>query len=247
MSLWWKGTGKLRCPVHPRSQIILGFNARRLHKRPSLHDPSIHVSRLRVRFRQHLVLFVLVEAYDERSLPRPDTHVAVNLHFSPRRTSSARTRLSAPREWGVLRRAQRRVQVRHARPFGSRLSRRSARLAPSPDGPLTHFASPRGERCRLIMKQTPPNIFRSDSPFHPERMGRIRWLNAVSVSMSDPFRPCACLAKVTRHFAAQRHPSDICVRDYAWSDRRSPPRLPCRHMPVRSETQSDSPPLTNAI
>ena len=25
----------------------------------------------------------------------------------------------------------------------------SARLAPSPDGPLTHFASPRGEKCRL--------------------------------------------------------------------------------------------------
>ena len=25
----------------------------------------------------------------------------------------------------------------------------SARLAPRPDGPLTHFASPRGETCRL--------------------------------------------------------------------------------------------------
>ena len=78
MSLWWKRTGKLRCPVHPRSQIILGFNARWLHKRPSLHGSSIHVSRLRVRFRQHLVLSVLFEAYDERSLPRPDTHVAVD-------------------------------------------------------------------------------------------------------------------------------------------------------------------------
>ena len=26
----------------------------------------------------------------------------------------------------------------------------SARLAPRPDGPLTHFASPRGEKCRLV-------------------------------------------------------------------------------------------------
>ena len=26
----------------------------------------------------------------------------------------------------------------------------SARLAPSPDGPLTHFASTRGEKCRLV-------------------------------------------------------------------------------------------------
>ncbi|MDE0435281.1 MAG: hypothetical protein OXH92_14855 [Bryobacterales bacterium] len=26
----------------------------------------------------------------------------------------------------------------------------SARLAPSPGGPLTHFASPRGEKCRLM-------------------------------------------------------------------------------------------------
>ena len=32
----------------------------------------------------------------------------------------------------------------------------SARLAPSPDGPLTHFASPRGETCSLA----PNNIFR---------------------------------------------------------------------------------------
>ncbi|MDE0167336.1 MAG: hypothetical protein OXL36_19740 [Bryobacterales bacterium] len=26
---------------------------------------------------------------------------------------------------------------------------RAKRLAPRPDGPLTHFASPRGETCRL--------------------------------------------------------------------------------------------------
>ena len=26
---------------------------------------------------------------------------------------------------------------------------RAKRLAPRPDGPLTHFASPRGEKCRL--------------------------------------------------------------------------------------------------
>ena len=27
---------------------------------------------------------------------------------------------------------------------------RAKRLAPRPDGPLTHFASPRGEKCRLV-------------------------------------------------------------------------------------------------
>ena len=27
----------------------------------------------------------------------------------------------------------------------------SARLAPSPEGPLTHFTSPRGEKCRLTL------------------------------------------------------------------------------------------------
>ena len=30
----------------------------------------------------------------------------------------------------------------------------SARLAPSPDGPLTHFTSPRGEKCRLTANVT---------------------------------------------------------------------------------------------
>ncbi|MDE0166641.1 MAG: hypothetical protein OXH92_01385 [Bryobacterales bacterium] len=28
---------------------------------------------------------------------------------------------------------------------------RAKRLAPRPDGPLTHFASPRGETCRLAL------------------------------------------------------------------------------------------------
>ncbi|MDE0296857.1 MAG: hypothetical protein OXI93_21930, partial [Bryobacterales bacterium] len=28
-------------------------------------------------------------------------------------------------------------------------------LAPRPDGPLTHFASPRGEICRLVIDQRP--------------------------------------------------------------------------------------------
>ncbi|MDE0293576.1 MAG: hypothetical protein OXI93_05240 [Bryobacterales bacterium] len=35
------------------------------------------------------------------------------------------------------------VRAKRLAPFSS------ARLAPSPDGPLTHFASPRGEKCRL--------------------------------------------------------------------------------------------------
>ncbi|MDE0434464.1 MAG: hypothetical protein OXH92_10700, partial [Bryobacterales bacterium] len=35
------------------------------------------------------------------------------------------------------------VRAKRLAPFSS------ARLAPRPDGPLTHFASPRGEKCRL--------------------------------------------------------------------------------------------------
>ncbi|MDE0165128.1 MAG: hypothetical protein OXL36_08535 [Bryobacterales bacterium] len=31
----------------------------------------------------------------------------------------------------------------------------SVRLAPSPDGPFTHFASPRGEKCRLTADRSP--------------------------------------------------------------------------------------------
>ena len=30
---------------------------------------------------------------------------------------------------------------------------RAKRLAPRPDGPLTHFASPRGEKCRLELER----------------------------------------------------------------------------------------------
>ena len=33
---------------------------------------------------------------------------------------------------------------------GSSTPARAERLAPRPDGPLTHFASPRGEKCRLV-------------------------------------------------------------------------------------------------
>ena len=32
---------------------------------------------------------------------------------------------------------------------------RAKRLAPRPDGPLTHFASPRGEKCRLEQVAVP--------------------------------------------------------------------------------------------
>ena len=35
----------------------------------------------------------------------------------------------------------------------------SARLAPSPDGPLTHFASPHGEKCRLEARASGCNEF----------------------------------------------------------------------------------------
>ena len=34
----------------------------------------------------------------------------------------------------------------------SRTSARAKRLAPRPDGLLTHFASPRGEKCRLGLR-----------------------------------------------------------------------------------------------
>ena len=39
--------------------------------------------------------------------------------------------------------------------YGSSTPARAKRRAPRPDGPLTHFASPRGETCRLA----PDNIF----------------------------------------------------------------------------------------
>ncbi|MDE0167783.1 MAG: hypothetical protein OXL36_21990 [Bryobacterales bacterium] len=34
---------------------------------------------------------------------------------------------------------------------------RAKRLAPRPDGPLTHFASLRGEKCRLSRVRAPPD------------------------------------------------------------------------------------------
>ncbi|MDE0166589.1 MAG: hypothetical protein OXL36_15955 [Bryobacterales bacterium] len=41
---------------------------------------------------------------------------------------------------------------------------RAKRLAPRPDDPLTHFASPRGEKCRLVLT----GLSRT-SPRHVER------------------------------------------------------------------------------
>ena len=60
-----------------------------------------------------------------------------SLHFSPHDGRS--TRYDRQDFVALACRAQRTVQVRL----------RAKRLAPRPDGPLTHFPSPRGEKCRL--------------------------------------------------------------------------------------------------
>ena len=74
-----------------------------------------------------------------------------NLHFSPPNGRS--TRYDRHDFVALACRARRTVQVRLRAP---------KRLAPRPDGPLTHFASPRGEKCRLRLK--PPALPRDGCP-----------------------------------------------------------------------------------
>ena len=62
-----------------------------------------------------------------------------SLHFSP--PDGRSTRYERQDFVALACRAQRTVQVRLRAPSGSRPART--------DGPLTHFASPRGEKCRL--------------------------------------------------------------------------------------------------
>ena len=61
-----------------------------------------------------------------------------DLHFSPPDGRSTR-------EKAVIRVS---CLVIREKPLQGRVVR-AKRLAPRPDGPLTHFASPRGEKCRL--------------------------------------------------------------------------------------------------
>ena len=49
-------------------------------------------------------------------------------------------------------------QVRLRAPFSS------ARLAPRPDGPLTHFASPRVETCRLVFPRPSRGSYKRETP-----------------------------------------------------------------------------------
>ena len=74
-----------------------------------------------------------------------------SLHFSP--PDGRRTRYDRHDFVALACRAQRTVQVRL----------RAKRLAPRPNGPLTHFGSPRGEKCRLTF-QLPGSSWRSTSP-----------------------------------------------------------------------------------
>ncbi|MDE0295799.1 MAG: hypothetical protein OXI93_16540, partial [Bryobacterales bacterium] len=46
---------------------------------------------------------------------------------------------------------------------------RAKRLAPRPDGPLTHFTTPRGETCRLVPPPPPLRGADHSSRKHPDR------------------------------------------------------------------------------
>ena len=49
---------------------------------------------------------------------------------------------------------------------------RAKRLAPRPDGPLTHFASPRGEKCRLVVALPLNRDLNRDHDVQPDRNSR---------------------------------------------------------------------------
>ena len=61
----------------------------------------------------------------------------------------------------------------------------SARLAPSPDGPLTHFASPRGEKCRL--EAVLPARGRRAAHAAPQRAGKQRPDGARTLAQNMSF------------------------------------------------------------
>ena len=69
----------------------------------------------------------------------PKNHV-VNLHFSPH---------DGPKH--AIRPPGLRCACLPCSTYCSSTPARAKRLAPRPDAPLTHFASPRGEKCRLIV------------------------------------------------------------------------------------------------
>ncbi|MCY4588631.1 MAG: hypothetical protein OXB98_21615, partial [Bryobacterales bacterium] len=92
-----------------------------------------------------------------------------NLHFSPpddRSTRYDRHNFAFP--------SQRLLAVLDVR---SSTPARAKRRAPRPDGPLTHFTAPRGEKCRLMGtagKISPREAGHSLSPAAGDDFGRLR-------------------------------------------------------------------------
>ena len=56
---------------------------------------------------------------------------------------------------------------------------RAKRLVPRPDGPLTHFASPRGEKCRLRPQDTPLATWSTVTAILPLKQTSTSWFSLL--------------------------------------------------------------------
>ena len=84
------------------------------------------------------------------------------------------------------------LAVRLLAPFSS------ARLAPRPDGPLTHFASPCGEKCRLLLKRE------AGKRTNPTTTGRHRH-SGSSASYGAKRPDSAILTCISHHPTVEAH------------------------------------------
>ena len=109
-------------------------------------EPSIGVMR-RYRIGKISLMSLGQETYRVR-LPQPDERGRLPACISNHTTAEARdtTAMTSLRLLAVLNvLSSTPARAKRLAPFSS------ARLAPSPDGPLTHFTLPRGEKCRLTL------------------------------------------------------------------------------------------------
>lgn len=70
--------GECGCFPHPGFEVPFGIYSGWFHQRPSLHDAARDVGGLSVRPGKRFLVLVFPQANDQRTLPRPKAHVAVD-------------------------------------------------------------------------------------------------------------------------------------------------------------------------
>src|SRR6516165_9855988 len=81
--LGWQLPNEFQRALNPLVQLFIVYDALGLYQHPALHRLASDVEFLDVRFEHRMFVLVRTNAGDERVLPNPDEHVAVEKKADP--------------------------------------------------------------------------------------------------------------------------------------------------------------------